>query len=74
MKPKKILDQLREKGLFLKNKSQINNYLKELRKNKYGSTKIGLGDIEKWCVDRNKIPELNDEPFVVAYSIIYQIL
>jgi hypothetical protein len=42
---------LREKGIALKDKSQITNYLKKLNDSKYGRTKINLGQFEQLCLD-----------------------
>jgi len=71
LKAKNILDKLREKGIVSVNKVQISNYLVKLRQRKYGSTKISLGELEKWCIDHSKIPVSDDKAFVVSYFADY---
>ncbi|CAF2081129.1 unnamed protein product [Rotaria magnacalcarata] len=38
---------------------------------KYGSYKISLGELEKWCEDNGDIPIDENKAFVVSYKIIY---
>ena len=49
LKPKVILENLREKKIEVKNKGQISAYLKELKRKKYGEVKISLGVFEQFC-------------------------
>jgi hypothetical protein len=60
------LEKLREKGIQIKNKAQI-----QLKRLQYGTTKISLGQLEQWCIDHNTIPDDEDKGFVAAYSVNY---
>ena len=71
LKPKRMLEMLRDKGIMLKNKTQLNNYLVKLRHNKYGPNKISLGELENWCIEHSNLPETDNEAFVVAYHVKY---
>ena len=65
VKPKRMFQLLTEKGFVLKNYTQLSNYLVQLRKQTYGSSKISLGELEQWCSDHNKLPDSDDAAFVV---------
>jgi hypothetical protein len=71
LKPKHILAQLREKGLTIKNKTQISNYLKKIKDKIYGKTKISLGEFEQFCITHNNIPDDEDKGFIAAYYVNY---
>jgi hypothetical protein len=60
-KPKLILAKLREKGITVKNKAQVSNYIKTIKQKKYGRTTISLGEFEHWCKDRSGIPDDEDK-------------
>ena len=70
-KPKLILSKLREKGIQVSNKSQITNYLKILKQQKYGQNTISLGTFEQWCKDRSDVPDDEDKGFVAGYYVCY---
>ena len=70
MKPKHILAQLREKGIHVKNKAQIISRINQLKKEKYGRTKISLGEFERFCINHKEIPD-EDKGFVAAYFVSY---
>jgi hypothetical protein len=70
-KPKLILAKLREKGIQVSNKSQITNYLKKLKQQKYGQNTISLGTFEQWCKDRSDVPDDEDKGFVAGYYVCY---
>jgi hypothetical protein len=72
IKPRRILEKLRENGIPIKNKSQINNYLRKFRNEKYGQAKISLGQLEQWCLDHNTHAEDDDKAFIVGYEVKYQ--
>ena len=42
------------------NKTQLSNYLTQLRQIKYGSIKISLGEIHSWCQQHSLIPDSDD--------------
>jgi hypothetical protein len=68
LKPKAILAKLRADGFLIKNKSQISNYISKLKKSRYGSTKIILGNVEEWCNEHSRIPENEDEHHIKLYG------
>ena len=70
-KPKLILAKLRDKGIIVKNKAQVSNYIKTLKQKKYGRTTISLGEFEQWCQDRTVIPDDEDKGFIAAYFVYY---
>jgi len=71
VKPKRILEKLKEKGLVPKNKSQVSNYLNKLKEKIYGPNKISLGELEEWCINHSEIPDSDDKAFVISYVINY---
>ena len=59
LKPEHILAKLREKGLPVKNKTQINNYIMKIKDKKYGKSTISLGEFEQLCqMTRIKVSSL----------------
>ncbi len=66
-----ILAELRADCFLIKNKSQISNFLSQLKKSRYGSTKISLGNVEEWCNEHTRIPQNENEPYAAAYSVHY---
>lgn len=70
MKPKAILAKLREKGVKVRNKTQISNLLVQLR-NEIGPSKISLGELEDWCNANSNVPVDEDQGYVVRYYIHY---
>jgi hypothetical protein len=71
LKPKHILAKLREKGLPVKNKTQINNYIMKIKDKMYGKSTISLGEFEQLCIKHSKIPDDEDKGFVAAYYVNY---
>jgi hypothetical protein len=71
LKPKVILEKLREKRIEVNNKGQICAFLKELKQKKYGEVKISLGVFEQFCIDHKEIPDDEDKGFVAAYYVDY---
>jgi hypothetical protein len=69
VKPKRILERLREDDFSVENKFQITNYLSLLRARKYGPSKISLGELEHCCNDHTSIPVDEDVAYVVKYFI-----
>lgn len=71
LKPKAILAALQKiYGIKLPTKMQLNNYLSDRRRVKFGHHTIHLGELEKWIHDHETIPEDEDEPFVMKYWIL----
>lgn len=70
MKPKAILNSLRRvEGIKVPTIKQLNNYLSDRRRIKYGSSTISLGELERWILDHSNIPENIHEVFVISYYI-----
>ncbi len=42
-----------------------------IKKKKYGSHKISLGELEQWCENNQSIPTDENESFVISYKILY---
>lgn len=72
IKPKKILDILIKKQVTLPSKTELNNYLSSLRKVKYGSNVMSLGELENFCLQNSKVPDDVDAAFVVSYQVVYE--
>lgn len=71
LKPKAILASLQKiDGIKLPTKVQLNNYLSDRRRVKFGHHTIHLGELEKWIHDHEAIPEDEDKPFVMKYWIL----
>ncbi|CAF2971765.1 unnamed protein product [Rotaria sp. Silwood2] len=71
LKPKKIYEVLEEKN-FMITRNQVNNYLTQLRKQKFGPSSLSLGELESWCQEKHTVPQSDDEPFVVSFHIHYE--
>ena len=71
LKTKEINRILLEKGFKVKNKNHINNYLKQLRKDKNGPASLSLGELEDWCAKHMEVPESEDKAFIVKSFIHY---
>jgi predicted DNA-binding antitoxin AbrB/MazE fold protein len=71
MKPKQIMRALEGRKIKTPTYRQLNSYLVYLRKKKYGSHQISLGELEQWCQDNQSIPSDEDAAFVVSYEIRY---
>ena len=69
MKPKAILEKLRDSNVDIKNKSQLTTYLRQLKRKKYGDVKISLGVLEQFCIDHKELPHDEDKGFVAAYYV-----
>ena len=70
LKPKHILEQLREKGFTIKNKTQISNHLK-IKDKIFGKIKISLGEFEQIFITQFNIPDDDDKGFIAAYYVNY---
>ncbi|CAF3873774.1 unnamed protein product [Rotaria sp. Silwood1] len=71
LKPKKIYEVLEEKN-FKITRNQVNNYLTQLRKQKFGPSSLSLGELESWCQEKHTVPQSDDESFVVSFHIHYE--
>lgn len=71
MKPKQIIRALQARKIKTPTYAQMNNYLSHLKKKKYGSNIISMGELEKWCNDNENVPIDENKAFVVSYEIIY---
>lgn len=70
LKPKSILHTLKNiPGLKLPTIKQLNNYLSDYRKFKYGSKAISLEELEKWLQNHIDVPEDIHQVFVMSYCI-----
>ena len=69
VKPKTILQKLRENNLPIPTYRALCNYIKyNIRNNK---STISLGELENWCIENSKIPDDDDTPFIVNYVTFY---
>ena len=50
---------------------QLRNYLTKIKKEKYGTATISLGELEQWCLESSQTKLDLDTPFVVSYEVIY---
>ena len=67
--PEAMLSHLLKVGLKPPKKTQLNNFLRKVRKNKlsvHGST---LNDLKTWCLENQNIPEDDDTVFVGGFEI-----
>jgi hypothetical protein len=71
IKPKAVLESLSKNGMEVPKKNLINNYLAFLRKKKFGSSTISLGELERILIEKTAIPTNDTDSFVVAYVIEY---
>jgi hypothetical protein len=70
LKPKSIMSNLNKiAGLTLPSMKQLNNYLTILRKKKYGSAVISLGELESWLITNSEIPSDDHQFFVAAHEV-----
>ncbi|CAF1356101.1 unnamed protein product [Adineta ricciae] len=70
-KPRQIMRALEARKMKTPTYGQLNSYLVHLRKKKYGSHQISLGELEQWCQANESIPTTEDTAFVVSYEIKY---
>lgn len=47
----------------------LETFLKKLKTDKHGSGRLNLGALEKWLIDNSKIPENDNEPYIVHFEI-----
>lgn len=67
VKPTQILLALIAKGMPVR-MYQLNNYMKFLRKKKFGYVEISLGQLEKWLYENSIVPESSYSAYVIAYE------
>jgi hypothetical protein len=71
LKPKAILAALQKiDGMQLPTKMQLNNYISDRRRVKFGQPTIHLGELEKWIHEHESIPDDDNEPFVMKSWIL----
>uniref|UniRef100_A0A914WUV5 MULE transposase domain-containing protein n=1 Tax=Plectus sambesii TaxID=2011161 RepID=A0A914WUV5_9BILA len=63
-RPKLVLNELRRRGIPEPKLTRLKAYLAALRQKKYGSSRATFGELYQWCIERSKIPEDMDTPFV----------
>jgi len=68
-KPKHILSAFKARNLDPPSTVQLNRYLVNYRKKKYGGATINANDLIKWCEDRTEVPGNVDQPFVLSHRI-----
>jgi hypothetical protein len=71
IKPKEMMEELESSQFDLPTMSQLRNYLTKIKTEKYGSTKLSLGELEQWCLDSSQNTHEMDSPFVVAHKMEY---
>lgn len=68
-KPRVVFNHLMEKpGLKMPTIMQLNNYLNDLRRRKYGCS-ANLGKAKKWIANHTDVPENEHEAFVISYCV-----
>ncbi|CAF2157720.1 unnamed protein product [Rotaria magnacalcarata] len=70
-KPKQVIDALQTRTLELPSFVQIKNFLVQIKKKKFGSYIISLGELEQWCEQNVNIPTDENKYFAVSYKIVY---
>lgn len=70
LKPKMILEQIGGLPIQQPSARQLNNFLAQLNKDKFGSSTISLGEVESWCSANKDIPNDLDKPFVAGFEIV----
>ena len=70
--PSLMLIKLREEGLEPPEKSQLTNYLKQIRSEKSitRGNSINLTQLKQWADERRTIPESMDKVFVANFEYI----
>ena len=71
IKPKEMMEELESRQFDLPTMSQLRNFLTKIKTEKYGSTKLSLGKLEKRCLDLSHNTHEMDSPFVVAHEMEY---
>ena len=66
-KPFLILEALQERNAEIPTKMQLNNYIAQNKKKRFGPAAISLGELENWCLENQAIPVDDNEPFVVNF-------
>lgn len=69
LKPKAILENLSKKQMGLPGKTQLSNYLKILKDEKFGPATISLGQLSKWLQGKSLVPNDENEGFVINYEV-----
>lgn len=59
-------------NVTLPTKLQVTNCLTMLRKNKFGSCSLSLGELEKILTNHSNIEESESTPFVLNYNVNYE--
>lgn len=70
-KPKQIMNNLLMKNFELPDSKKFDSFLKTLRAERDGSSKISLGDLKKWLEDNSLVPVEKTKPFVVHFEISF---
>ena len=70
-KPKKIYEVLEEQN-FKITRTQMNNYLTQLRKQNFEPSTLSLGELQSWYQSKLTVPQSEDEPFVFGFHIRYE--
>jgi hypothetical protein len=66
---RQIIMALQERNVNIPTKLQLNNYIAQYKKARFGASAISLGELEKWCEENSHIPGDEDKSFVVNYII-----
>ena len=67
--PEAILTHLLKVGLKPPKKTQLNNFLRKVRKYKTSMQGSTLNELKTWCTEHMQIPEDDDTVFVGAFEI-----
>ena len=70
-KPKAIMEKLSKLNLPMPSLNQVKNHLATLKKQKFGSSTISLGELEKWLQDHSTVPEDENKAFVVEHEVTF---
>ena len=71
--PKNFIEHLENKKIEPPVLKDLYNFLARFKKQKFGTSKLTLGELSSWCEDNSKVPSeiMQDEPFVVDYSTFF---
>ncbi|XP_043210565.1 uncharacterized protein LOC122375318 [Amphibalanus amphitrite] len=66
-KPLAVQRSLRDQGIEASQK-KLANYLRTLKKNKYGKPTMNYAELREWCESHSEVPDDEDEPYVIDWA------
>lgn len=68
IKPKKMIEKLRDEGLEGVQRTQVYAFVSKARRDRLGPATINLSDLEAWCADNTARPTEADDAYVFAHE------